>query len=144
VAQRCCDDGDGMSNSAILGIDHVQITVAPAEVEAARAFYCGVLGLAEIEKPEALKPRGGFWLKVGDRQVHVGVEDGVNRAGTKAHVAYRVGDVAAWRAKLQAAGVKILTPVAIPGLERFEFRDPFGNRVEMIGPARIGSQDKLS
>jgi catechol 2,3-dioxygenase-like lactoylglutathione lyase family enzyme len=124
-----------MDTLAILGVDHVQITVAKADVEAARAFYCGVLGLIEIEKPEVLKPRGGFWLAVGDRQVHVGVEEGVDRAATKAHVAYRVADVAGWRAKLEAAGVEIFESVAIPGYERFEFRDPFGNRVEMIAAA---------
>ena len=31
--------------------------------------------LPEVEKPAALKPRGGFWLKAGDRQIHVGTED---------------------------------------------------------------------
>jgi catechol 2,3-dioxygenase-like lactoylglutathione lyase family enzyme len=105
-------------------------------VEAARQFYCGVLGLTEMEKPEPLKGRGGFWLAVGDRQVHVGVEEGVDRPATKAHVAYRVADVASWRARLEAAGVEIFESVAIPGYERFEFRDPFGNRVEMIAPVR--------
>jgi len=117
---------------AIVGVDHVQITVGKSDEVAARQFYCELLGLREIEKPEALKARGGFWLAVGDRQVHVGVEEGVDRAATKAHVAYRVSDVAAWRARLVEAGVKILESVAIPGYERFEFRDPFGNRVEMI------------
>ena len=63
----------------ILGIDHVQITVPADAVGAARTFYCGLLGLREIEKPEALQGRGGFWLQVGDRQVHVGIEDGVER-----------------------------------------------------------------
>lgn len=116
----------------IVGIDHVQITVPGGAVEAARAFYCGVLGLRELEKAEVLKPRGGFWLAVGDRQVHVGVEEGVDRTATKAHVAYRVADADAWRKKLEAAGVEVLESVAIPGYERFEFRDPFGNRVEMI------------
>ena len=121
-------------SATILGVDHVQITVPSEDVEAAREFYCRVLGLPEIEKPESLKGRGGFWLCVGDRQLHVGVEEGVDRAATKAHVAYRVDDVAAWRAKLEAAGVEILESVAIPGCDRFEFRDPFGNRVEMIAP----------
>jgi catechol 2,3-dioxygenase-like lactoylglutathione lyase family enzyme len=124
-----------MPTPSILGVDHVQITVAKSDVDAARQFYCGLLALPEIEKPDALKPRGGFWLAVGDRQVHVGVEDGVDRAATKAHVAYRVNDVAAWRAKLAAAGFEIFESVAIPGHDRFEFRDPFGNRVELIAPA---------
>ena len=118
----------------ITGVDHVQITVAKADEAAARRFYCEVLGLPEVEKPDALKPRGGFWLRVGDRQVHVGVEEGVARAATKAHVAYRVLGLAAWREKLLASGVEIFESVAISGYERFEFRDPFGNRVELIEP----------
>ena len=116
----------------ILGIHHVQITVPPDAVAQARAFYCGVLGLAEVEKPEALRERGGFWLQAGDRQVHVGVESGVDRRASKAHVAYAVRDLAAWRQRLTAAGVQFLECVPIPGYDRVEFRDPFGNRVELI------------
>jgi catechol 2,3-dioxygenase-like lactoylglutathione lyase family enzyme len=124
----------------ILGIDHVQITVPARAVADARAFYCGVLGLHEVEKPAALRDRGGFWLQVGDRQVHVGIEDGAERRASKAHVAYRVSDLAAWRARLSAAGVEILDGIPIPGCERFEFRDPFGNRVELL--QTVGSRDE--
>jgi len=116
----------------IIGIDHVQITVPTHAVAEARAFYCGLLGLREVEKPAALQKRGGFWLQVGDRQVHVGIEEGVERQTTRAHVAYAVTDLAGWRARLAAAGVAILEGIPIPGHARFEFRDPFGNRVELI------------
>jgi catechol 2,3-dioxygenase-like lactoylglutathione lyase family enzyme len=116
----------------IIGIDHVQITVPGKAVAEARAFYCGLLGLREVEKPDVLQERGGFWLQVGDRQVHVGTEEGVERRATKAHVAYAVTDVAEWRSRLAAAGVEAIDAIPIPGFERFEFRDPFGNRVEMI------------
>jgi hypothetical protein len=34
---------------------------------------------------------------------------------------------------LAAAGMEILDGIPIPGHDRFEFRDPFGNRVELIG-----------
>jgi catechol 2,3-dioxygenase-like lactoylglutathione lyase family enzyme len=118
----------------ITGIDHVQITVPAGAVAAARGFYCGLLGLPEVEKPAALRGRGGFWLRAGDRQVHVGTEDGVARHATKAHVAYAVTGLAAWRARLAAAGVEIADGIPIPGYARFEFRDPFGNRVELIEP----------
>lgn len=64
--------------------------------------------------------------------MHVGTEEGVVRQATKAHVAYAVIDVANWRARLAAAGVEILDGIPIPGHNRFEFRDPFGNRVELI------------
>jgi catechol 2,3-dioxygenase-like lactoylglutathione lyase family enzyme len=116
----------------VVGVHHAQITVPKGKEAEAREFYCGVLGLIEIEKPASLEGRGGLWLAVGDRQLHIGVEEGVDRGATKAHIAYEVDDVGAWREMLTGRGVKILDSVAIPGYERFEFRDPFGNRVEMI------------
>jgi catechol 2,3-dioxygenase-like lactoylglutathione lyase family enzyme len=118
----------------ILRLHHAQITIPQDKEAEARAFYCGVLGLQEIEKPDSLKLRGGFWLQVGDAQVHVGVEDGVERAKTKAHLAYQVDDVPAWRTKLQAHDIEMAESILIEGYDRFEFRDPFGNRVEMIQP----------
>jgi catechol 2,3-dioxygenase-like lactoylglutathione lyase family enzyme len=124
----------------ILGIDHVQITVPANAVPEARAFYCGVLGLREVEKPATLQERGGFWLRVGDRQVHVGTEEGVPRHTTKAHVAYAVTDIEAWRARLAAAGVEVLDGIPIPGRDRFEFRDPFGNRVELIEAVAVRAE----
>jgi catechol 2,3-dioxygenase-like lactoylglutathione lyase family enzyme len=125
----------------ILGIDHVQITVPAGGVPAARAFYCGLLGLPEVEKPDALRGRGGFWLQVGDRQVHVGTEEGVDRRATRAHVAYAVRDLPAWRRRLADSGVEVLDAVPIPGYDRLELRDPFGNRVELIEPAGVSLEE---
>ncbi|WP_214890896.1 VOC family protein [Exiguobacterium sp. s142] len=116
----------------IRGIHHVQVTIPKGEEATARAFYCDVLGLNEIDKPESLQDRGGFWLQVGDQSVHVGTEDGVDRLKTKAHVAYTVTDLAEWGRKLEAEGIERIEGIPIPGFDRFEFRDPFGNRVEMI------------
>jgi catechol 2,3-dioxygenase-like lactoylglutathione lyase family enzyme len=121
--------------TAITGIHHVQITIPAGREQEARAFYCELLGLREVEKPDILKPRGGFWLEVGDRQVHVGIDLGdVDRLATKAHVAYQVTGLACWRERLVASGVEILASPPIPGYKRFEFRDPFGNRVEFLEP----------
>ncbi|MBA2284718.1 MAG: VOC family protein [Ktedonobacteraceae bacterium] len=119
---------------SITRLHHAQITIPRGAEEQGREFYCTFLGLPEIEKPEALRKRGGFWLQVGDRQVHVGTEDGVERAATKAHLAYEVTDLEAWRERLQQRGIAILEGVPIPGYIRFEIRDPFGNRVEFIQP----------
>ena len=58
----------------------------------------------------------------------------MNRQATKAHVAYAVNDLTFWRARLSAAGIRPEEGIPIPGYARFEFRDPFGNRVEMIQP----------
>lgn len=118
----------------IIGLHHAQITIPKGSEEQGRQFYCGLLGLPEIAKPASLDGRGGFWLQVGDRQVHVGTENGVERGATKAHLAYAVDDVGAWRTLLEEHGITILDGVPIPGYERFEFRDPFGNRIEFIQP----------
>ena len=116
----------------ILGIHHAQITIPKGAEDQAREFYCGILGLKEIPKPEELAGRGGFWLEVGDRQLHVGTEDGVDPSNSKAHVAYAVEDIEKWRKSLPEHGVNILDGIPIPGMSRFEFRDPFGNRVEFL------------
>lgn len=113
-------------------INHVQITVPRGAEDEARSFYCGLLGMAEMEKPESLRGRGGFWLLIGDQQIHIGVEERVERVTTKAHIAYEVSDLASWRAMLLAHGIEVLDSIAIPRYERFEFRDPFGNRIEFI------------
>ncbi|MAS36894.1 MAG: glyoxalase [Anaerolineaceae bacterium] len=118
----------------IRGVNHVQITIPTGAEAAGRAFYCDVMGLPEIEKPDALKGRGGFWLQVGNLPVHVGTEADFDRTRTKAHVAYEVDDLHAWRDRLIAAGCHIEAGVPIPGYDRFECRDPFGNRVELIQP----------
>ena len=120
----------------ILGIHHAQVTIPKGAEDKAREFYCGVLGLKEIPKPEELAGRGGFWLSVGDRQVHVGIEDGVDPSKSKAHVAYQVDDIEKARQRLIDNGVKILDGIPIPGMTRFEFRDPFGNRIEFLEQAR--------
>jgi catechol 2,3-dioxygenase-like lactoylglutathione lyase family enzyme len=115
-------------------LHHAQITIPPGAEKQARQFYCELLGLAEIDKPETLAGRGGFWVQLGDTEIHIGVENGVDRAATKAHLAYEVSDVAQWRERLQANEIVILDSIPIPGYERFEFHDPFGNRVEFIQP----------
>jgi len=119
-------------NKAILGIHHVQITIPKGQEAQAKDFYCKLLGIAEIEKPENLKTRGGFWMNLGSIQVHVGAEDQIDRHKTKAHIAYAVKDLNHWKSRLESAGVLIEDGMPIPGFQRFEFRDPFGNRIEFI------------
>lgn len=116
----------------ILGIHHAQITIPREAEDEGRQFYCHLLGLEEIDKPPSLKKRGGFWLKVGHQAVHVGTEDGFDRLTTKAHIAYLVNDISYWKQVLAQHGIQPIEGIPIPGFDRFEFRDPFHNRVEMI------------
>lgn len=118
----------------IVGLHHIQITIPRGMEEQAREFYCQVLGLKELEKQHELSDRGGFWLALGDIQIHVGVEDGVRREETKAHLAYEVTYLSKWEDRLHKAGIRTLDTLTIAGYKRLEFRDPFGNRVELIQP----------
>jgi catechol 2,3-dioxygenase-like lactoylglutathione lyase family enzyme len=122
------------SSISILRLHHAQITIPKGAEEEARRFYCDLLGLRELPKPEPLQGRGGLWLALGDQQMHIGTEDGVERTATKAHLAYQVVGLEQWRARLEGEGIQILDSIPIPGCDRFEFRDPFGNRVEFVEP----------
>lgn len=116
----------------ILQFHHAQLTIPQGTEAEGREFYCDFLGLPEIEKPASLQGRGGFWVQVGQQQLHIGTEAGVERLATKAHLAYQVTDLAVWRSRLEARGISVQEGIPIPGYTRFEFRDPFGNRVELI------------
>lgn len=113
-------------------INHVQVSIPKGAEEQARQFYCQTLGLHETPKPNALAGRGGFWAELNGVQVHFGAEEGINREATRAHVAYEVDDLSQWRQRLTVEGITVIEGSPIPGVVRFEFRDPFGNRIEFL------------
>jgi catechol 2,3-dioxygenase-like lactoylglutathione lyase family enzyme len=111
-------------------LNHVQLCVPFGEEERAREFYTRVLGLKEIEKPEVLRPNGGFWLEVADIQLHISVEE--SQGQSKRHPAFEVEGLDQIREHLQVNGVKMKDEPSIPGINRFSFFDPFGNRIELM------------
>ncbi len=117
----------------IVGLDHVQVAAPPGCEDAARRFYGELLGLPELQKPEALRGRGGAWFACGAQQLHVGVEEGFAPA-TKAHPALGVGpaDLEPLAEQLAAAGSPVQWDEAIPGVRRFYTADPWGNRIELL------------
>lgn len=120
----------------IVGLDHVQVAGPPGCEAAARAFYGGLLGLVELEKPAGLAARGGVWFKLGANELHVGIAAPFTPA-VKAHPGIAVADEAALRALaagLEAAGHAVIwaDPAEIPGRTRFHVADPFGNRLELL------------
>lgn len=117
-------------------LDHVQIAAPPGCEEAAQGFFGELLGLAEIEKPEPLRGRGGAWFAVGGRQLHVGVEPDFIPA-RKAHLALRVGaaELDDLAERLAAAGAPVAWDDALPGERRFYSEDPWGNRIEFLAAA---------
>lgn len=110
-------------------LHHVQVSGPAGCEDAMRAFYVGVLGMAEVVKPERLRSRGGAWFRAGSAEVHVGIEDGFVPA-RKAHPGIAVSDVEALARVVGAAGAPVAWDENIPGLRRFHTTDPVGNRLE--------------
>ena len=120
----------------IVGLDHVQVA-APAGCEPqAQRFYGELLGLAELDKPEPLRARGGAWFKLGDQQLHVGVAEPFSPA-RKAHPALlvRTSEMHSLASRLASAGEQITWDDSIPGVRRFFCADPWGNRIEFVAGA---------
>jgi catechol 2,3-dioxygenase-like lactoylglutathione lyase family enzyme len=111
-------------------LDHVQLCIPIGEEEKAREFYTRVLGLEEIEKPDALKPNGGLWFNIADIQLHIGVEDVQGKS--KRHPAFEVEDLKGIREHLRENNVRIKEETVVPGMDRLSFFDPFGNRIEFM------------
>ena len=113
------------------GLDHVQVAAPPGCEREARGFYGRLLGLRELEKPEELRARGGVWFRVGEHELHIGVEQGFAPAG-KAHPGFRASNYGELRERLLAGGVEVTDDDAIPGVRRCFVADPWGNRIELI------------
>jgi catechol 2,3-dioxygenase-like lactoylglutathione lyase family enzyme len=115
----------------LVSIDHIQLAMPQGGEEEARRFYRDLLGLAEVEKPDNLKKRGGCWFEKGAIKVHLGVEADF-RPARKAHPAFLVRDLAGLAAKLEAAGVTVKRDEPLEGYDRVYVDDPFGNRIELM------------
>jgi len=122
-------------NMLLIEIDHIQIAAPKGCEEVARFFFGSLLKLEEIEKPEALRARGGCWFRVGSRQLHIGVEEDF-RPARKAHVAFAVpkDEIEQVFVRLTMDGVPCQWDNAIDGIRRFYTSDPWGNRLEFTEP----------
>jgi len=115
----------------IIALDHVQLAMPAGQEEKARAFYGLLLGLKEIEKPEALKARGGIWFQADGFGLHLGVMKDF-RPATKAHPAFRVTGIETLFKHLEDTKIKPKWDDKLPNTKRFYVNDPFGNRLEFL------------
>jgi catechol 2,3-dioxygenase-like lactoylglutathione lyase family enzyme len=112
-------------------LDHIQLAIPPGGEEAARSFWVAFLGMREVEKPIALRGRGGLWLRAGAVELHLGIERDFAPA-RKAHPCFAIGDLAGTAATLEQAGHQVKWDDAIAGRQRFFSACPFGNRLEFM------------
>jgi catechol 2,3-dioxygenase-like lactoylglutathione lyase family enzyme len=112
-------------------LQHVSVPMPPGGQADARAFYGGLLGLAERDVPPKLDPSELVWFVVGDGlELHLYESD--ERAPQAQHFCLRMEDgLDELRRRLEGAGVDVADTVEIIGRPRFMCRDPFGNRVEL-------------
>jgi catechol 2,3-dioxygenase-like lactoylglutathione lyase family enzyme len=115
------------------GVHHVQLAIPPGGEEQCRAFWGGILGMTELEKPAVLAARGGCWFRGGGVEVHLGVEADF-AAARKAHPGILVTGLDELAALLVRSGVPVRWDAEFPGHSRFYADDPFGNRLEFLEP----------
>ncbi len=112
-------------------LDHIQIAIPEGGESTARIFWCDALGLNELQKPEALRARGGLWLALGQCELHLGVEKDFSPA-RKAHPGFAVDDLDAIAAQIESYGQKLRWDTTLNDRRRFFTEDPFGNRLEFL------------
>ena len=101
-----------------VGINHVALEVG--DLEAAVEFYRSIFGFAEPEREP-----GMAFLDMGDQ--FVALSDGRTASADGArHFGLVVDDKQAVRAALRDAGVSTSSP------PRLDFRDPWGNHVQVV------------
>ncbi len=132
------------------GFTHV--SVSARDLEESIRFYEDFFGMEEVPSPDFSGPVR--WLRVGDLQLHLFLDDGP--APARHHFALDVDDFEAAYKKAQEMGVQVAsgnysTVRELPGGEaQMYINDPAGNLVEINGrdaaaldPAVIGETRKI-
>ncbi len=125
------------------GAHHVSLIVG--DVERAREFYGGLLGLEELERPDFGLP--GAWYQAGSVQLHLLEPPAGQDAGSPpkeltplaAHLAFEVEDYEEAREEFESLGIRVLGFGVKVG--QFFVKDPDGNVLEFIVPGgQLGRQ----
>jgi glyoxylase I family protein len=124
-----------VTERVVEGLHHVAIDVT--DLDRAKNFYGGVLGLEELERPPFDFP--GAWYALGDRQLHLIVHDGTRTLrrttdidARDGHFALRVADFDATLARLRERGVEVVERrTNVTPWTQMYVTDPDGNVIEL-------------
>lgn len=132
------------------GFTHV--SVSARDLDESIRFYESFFGMEEVPSPDFSGPVR--WLRVGDLQLHLFLDD--RPAPARHHFAFDVDDFEAAYKKVQEWGVQVesgrySTVRELPGGEvQMYIKDPAGNLVEINGrdasaldPAVVGETRKV-
>jgi len=112
-------------------IDHVMLCIPEGAEDEARNFYGDILGLRELNDLGYPIPNNAIWFQIGNIQLHIRAEN-VHANISQRHPAFEIENLDEAESVLTANGISIRQDSLIPGRKRFSFRDPFGNRIELI------------
>jgi glyoxylase I family protein len=117
----------------IFSLNHASLIVA--NTDKSLVFYCEVLGLQQVDRPDLGFP--GAWLQLGDQQIHLLELDNPDpitgrpeHGGRDRHVALNALALTPVQDALYRAG--IFYTMSISGRRALFCRDPDGNAIEII------------
>lgn len=117
----------------ILNIHHSSVIVT--DTQASLKFYCGILGLKQLERPNF--PYDGAWLDLGLQQVHLlelpnpdPTTGRPEHGGKDRHIAFHVLNLDLVKQSLEKGGVSYT--VSVSGRKALFCRDIDGNALEFI------------
>jgi len=123
-------------DTAVAGLDHVNIRTTPAGLERLSRFYVDVLGL--VPGPRAAAPNAGAWLYAGGHPiVHLSAsaasESGARAEGRAGfdHVAFRGVDADALLRRLAQHGVPYREARVDGRVRQVFLTDPEGTKLEV-------------
>ena len=121
----------------VRGIGHANLRAPAAMVEQLRRFYVEVVGLTEGPRPQFRSGSQGHWLYAGDTDVlHLSIARAEaplpDSNGVFNHLAFACDDLAATRARLDAARIPYEVDVVDQlGQVQLFLTDPAGMGVEL-------------
>ncbi|WP_262965862.1 VOC family protein [Methylobacter psychrophilus] len=120
----------------ILSLNHASFIVADLDISL--VFYCKILGLQQIDRPDLGFP--GAWFQLGAQQIHLlqlqnpdPIKGRPEHGGRDRHVALNALSLTPIQDALKKAG--IVYTMSISGRRALFCRDPDGNTVEIIEQA---------
>jgi catechol 2,3-dioxygenase-like lactoylglutathione lyase family enzyme len=123
--------------TGVRGLAHANLRAPAAMVERLRRFYTDIIGLREGPRPVFRSGSRGYWLYAGDTDVlHLTVAGPGDAppapTGHFNHLAFACADLAAARARLDAAGLPYkIDEVDALGQVQLFLTDPCGLGVEL-------------
>ncbi len=129
-----------------VGMIHEGVPVALSNLEACVKFYTEVLGLKLLPRPKALDDLvPGAWIgnEANTVQFHLIAKDDEQRPSPGApaapagrHTAWRVADIDAFKARMDALGVTWSEIGSLIGEPQVFVQDPEGHTWEFQGPSK--------